>query len=108
LKFILQDRPTGPAVNSFVEIGRILSGASIEENPDEEKGDKLDNICTQLKMSENELKSCEHDTDITKTCRQITKYIYPDVHARAKMLVSSMRAEQLQAVQGKPVRVLYQ
>ena len=59
-------------------------------------------------MSENELKSCEHDTDITKTCRQITKYIYPDVHARAKMLVSSMRAEQLQAVQGKPVRVLYQ
>lgn len=100
MKFILQDRPTGPAANYFVDIGRILSGASNEENPDEDKGDKLESICTELKMTENELKSCQHDTDITKTCRQITKYIYPDVHARAKMLVSSMKAEQLQAVQG--------
>ena len=91
-----------------MEIAKILSGASNEENPDEEKGDKLENICTQLKMSENELKSCEHDTDITKTCRQITKYIYPDIRARAKMLVSSMRVEQLQSVQGEPIRILYQ
>ena len=83
-----------------MEIGKILSGVLNEENYDDEKGDKLENICARLEISENELKSCEHDTDITKTCRQITKYIYPDVHARAKMLVSSMRAEQLQAVQG--------
>lgn len=51
-------------------------------------------------MSENELLSCQHDTDITKTCRQIVKYLFRDPKERAKMLVSSMDAKILKSIQG--------
>ena len=98
-------RPTGSAAAYIVEIGKILSGVSNEENLDEDKGERLENICLLLGITESELKSCEHDTDITKTCRQIIKHIYPNANERAKMLVSSMDPDRLQAVQGESINV---
>jgi hypothetical protein len=84
----------------FVEIGKLLSGVSADNDDGEDKGEKLIRICHKLKMSEAQLKLCEHNMDITKTCRQIVKYIYPDVNERAQMLVSAMNDDVLQAVQG--------
>lgn len=59
----------------------------------------MERIKSVLNMSENELKACEHGTDITKTCRSIVKHIYQDLDERAKMLVSSMKVDQLKAIQ---------
>jgi hypothetical protein len=101
LNSFFKARPTGSAATYLVEAGRLLSGALDDNNDEQEKGDKLENICLALKMNETELKSCEHETDITKSCRQIIKYIYPDIKDRAKKLVSSMDDTQLQAIQGK-------
>ncbi|CAF2953815.1 unnamed protein product [Rotaria sp. Silwood2] len=92
-------KPSGPAANYFIEIGRALSGVTVDEPHEEEKGDALENICLALDMNEKELKSCEHDTDITKTCRQIIKFIYPDAKERSTMLVSSMDADKLKSIQ---------
>ncbi|CAF2107918.1 unnamed protein product [Rotaria magnacalcarata] len=92
-------KPSGAVATYFIEVGKVLSGATADEYDEEEKGNLLEKICGVLDMSEKELKSCEHDTDITKTCRQIIKYIYPDPKLRATMLVSSMDPEQLQAIQ---------
>lgn len=51
-------------------------------------------------MTEKQLRSCEHETDITKTCRQIIKYMYRDPRERAKMLVSTMDTNVLKCIQG--------
>ena len=68
---------------------------------EDDVGEKLENICAVLKMTERQLKSCEHEVDITKTCRSMIKYIYPDANDRAKMLISSMDPGQRQAIQGE-------
>lgn len=83
-----------------MEIGRILSGVSarVEEVPDE--GERIEAICAALNMTEKELKHCEHDVDITKTCRAIVKHVYPDMANRGKMLISTMDPSILQAIQG--------
>lgn len=84
----------------MIEIGKILSGTS---NPSDEELDKearFESILETLRMSESELLSCQHDTDITKTCRQIVKYLFRDPKERAKMLVSSMDAKILKSIQG--------
>ena len=85
----------------FIEIGKILAGKSNchDDEDDEDAGEQLECIKSVLNMSENELKLCEHGTDITKTCRSIVKFIYQDSDERAKMLVSSMKGDQLQAIQ---------
>ena len=92
------DRPTGATANYFIEIGKILSGSGKVEE-EEEKGEKLDNICSTLKMTESELKSCEHEPDVTKTCRAIVKRVFPNAADRSRMLVSLMDTNQLKAVQ---------
>ncbi|CAF4002871.1 unnamed protein product, partial [Rotaria sordida] len=92
-------RPTGPVAAYFIDVGKILSGATIVNDEEGDKGDKLEKICLTLNMSERELQSCEHETDITKTCRQIIKFVYRDPVVRSEMLVSSMTAGKLQAIQ---------
>jgi uncharacterized Ntn-hydrolase superfamily protein len=94
-------RPTGAALHYFVEIGKTLAGLSSKVDDDEDAGDKLEKICEVLKMTEREPKTCEHETDITKSCRSIIKRIYPDSKDRAKMLISTMDPAQLQAIQGE-------
>ena len=51
-------------------------------------------------MTEKQAISCEHDTDTTKICRQIVKFIYPDPTDRPANLVSTMTDGQLEAIQG--------
>ncbi|CAF1316274.1 unnamed protein product [Adineta ricciae] len=89
-------RPTGAAKNYIVDVGRVLSGEL--NNNEEDKGEKLENICTTLGLNEKELKSCEHKTDITKTCRQIVKKLYSEPKERAKLSVVKMDLQVLQAI----------
>ena len=98
--FSLLAKPLGAAAAYFVDMGRILSGKSQSSDDEMERGDLLETICTNLNMSESELKNCEHRTDITKTCRQLTKYVYRDAKKRASELVSTMNPKILQAIQG--------
>ena len=81
-------------------MGKILSGATIVDNVEEDKGDKLESTCRTLNMTEKQLISCEHDTVITKICRQIVKFIYPDAEDRAAKLMSKMTDGKLEAIQG--------
>jgi hypothetical protein len=52
-------------------------------------------------MNEDQLRSCKHETDITKTCRLLVKFIYPDPAIRARKLVSTMDIDKLKAIRGK-------
>ena len=80
-------------------MGKILSGVSARVEEVEDKGEKLESICSALNMTEKELKKCQHDVDITKTCRSIVKQIYPNANDRGKMLISTMDPCVLQAIQ---------
>ena len=93
-------RPTGAAAGYIIDMGKILSGSTVVDDIEEDKGDKLESICHTLNMTEKQLISCEHNTDITKTCRQIVKFIYPDPKDRAAKLVSTMTDGKLEAIQG--------
>ena len=75
---------------------------------DDEKADKLEDICKVLNMSEDQLRSCEHGTDITKTCRQLIKYLYADPNQRARLLISTMDSEKLSAIHGKDLNIIHQ
>ncbi|CAF2139414.1 unnamed protein product [Rotaria magnacalcarata] len=92
-------RPSGPTASYFIDVGKILSGFSNVETGEEDACKKLEDITLILKMSDTALKSCERDTDITKTCRQIVKYIYRDPQIRSRMLVSTMDVDILKAIQ---------
>lgn len=95
----LAARPTGNIASYFIDVGKILSGATIVDDVEEDNGEKLESICNTLNMTEKQLLSCEHKTDITKTCRQIVKFIYPDTKERAEKLVSTMTDGKLEAIQ---------
>lgn len=90
-------RPNPNAAAYFVEVGKVLSGDA-ETMSGDEKSTKLERLCEILNMTEKELQDCEHKTDITKTCRQITRFIYPDIDKRAQLLVSTMDDVQLRAI----------
>ncbi|CAF1336972.1 unnamed protein product [Rotaria sordida] len=49
-------------------------------------------------MTLDELESCEHPKQITKTCRELVKFLYPDVNQRSTMSISSMSKEQVNAI----------
>ena len=93
-------RPTGAAAGYIFDMGKILSGATIVDDVEEDKRDKLESICRTLNMTERQLISSEHNTDITKTCHQIVKFIYPDPKNRTAKLVSTMMDGKLEAIQG--------
>ena len=103
--FSATGRPTGAAALYFIEVGKALTGQSKKDV--EEEGEILEEILDTLKMTEADLKSCEHETDITKTCRAIIKRIYPNPTERAAMLISSMDINQLKAIQSKVVNAFF-
>lgn len=94
-------RPTGAALNYFFEIYNLLRNQSIDEDDDDECDDELQSILTTLNMTETQLKSCLNRNSITKTCRNITKRIYPSAEQRSKMSVSKMNRETLAAIHSK-------
>ncbi|UJR06538.1 hypothetical protein I4U23_010821 [Adineta vaga] len=63
---------------------------TIDNDPMNIEDQKITKICRRLKMSNKQLKECKHDTDITKTCRLITKFLYPDIRVQARMSIKKM------------------
>ena len=53
-------------------------------------GDRLADISDLLGLSDVDLDGARHPTDITKTVRQITKTVYPNVDDCQKMKISTM------------------
>ncbi|CAF1481557.1 unnamed protein product [Rotaria magnacalcarata] len=89
-------KPVGSASTYFIEMGRRLSSNRNIEQAAHER--KIADISSILKLSAGQLKKCQHETDITKTCRNITKYLFPNIRKRAKMLVTSMNTTTLEAI----------
>jgi hypothetical protein len=63
-------------------------------------GDRLADISGLLDLSDADLETARHPTDITKTVRQVTKLIYPDINDRRKMKISTMNKKIVQAIIG--------
>jgi hypothetical protein len=85
----------------LIEVGKMLGGGPSGDDEETDKKEKrLKEIYKILKLDEDQLKGCQHPTDITKTCRSIVKELYPDVHKRSTMLVSLMTTETLEAIHG--------
>ena len=64
-------------------------------------GDRLADICDLFGISDVDLDTARHHTDITKTVRQVTKLIYPNVDDRCKMRITTMDRKIIQAIIGK-------
>lgn len=73
----------------------------VNERETESIGDKLACISDLFNLSEADLEFARHSTDITKTVRQVTKMVYPDVEERRKMKISSMDPLIVKAIIGK-------
>lgn len=63
-------------------------------------GERLADISDLLGIHEDELDRIRHPTDITKTVRQLTKLVFPDVNDRQNMRISTMDPKLLQAIIG--------
>ena len=64
-------------------------------------GERLADISELLGISDTDLDSARHPKDITKTVRQITKMVYPDINDRCAMKISTMDQKIVQAIMGK-------
>lgn len=71
-------------------------------DPEEENyiAERLADIIDLLGVDEDELDRVRHPTDITKTVRQLTKLVFPDVNDRQNMRISTMDPKILQAIIG--------
>ena len=56
----------------FIDVGKILSGASIINDVEEGKGEKLESIYHTLNTTDKQLLTCEYTTDLTTACRHIS------------------------------------
>lgn len=73
-------RPTDPTViRYFVKMGEILSSNGESQ---EDKGEKYDDICTALGMTDRQLQRLKKENG-TKTARNIIRALYP-VETRAR------------------------
>ena len=64
-------------------------------------GDRLADISDLLGVDEDELDRVRHSTDITKTVRQLTKLVFPDVNERQNMRISAMDPKLIQEIIGR-------
>lgn len=55
-------------------------------------------IARVLQLTKEQLNNATHHTDITKTCRSVTKLLYPDITQRAQMTISIMPINKLAAI----------
>lgn len=65
-----------------------------------ELGDRLADISDLLGLDDADLERARHPTDITKTVRQMTKAVYPNITDRLKMKISTMDKNMIQAIIG--------
>ncbi|CAF3943825.1 unnamed protein product, partial [Rotaria sordida] len=59
---------------------------------------QIEKICEILNLSETELLNCKHSTHITRTCRAVTKRLYPDIDTQVKKCLKSLPPEQIRAI----------
>ncbi|UJR11955.1 hypothetical protein I4U23_016133 [Adineta vaga] len=88
-------KPTGLAAQvfcQFTQTDAISPTKSIKK--ESKRKQKMKQICRRLKRNISQIKKCKHTTDITKTCRSITKCLYPDLHVQASMKLSKMSEDQ--------------
>lgn len=71
------------------------------------KKEKLKTIRTILKLTLEELRTCTHESDITKTCRGIIKHLYPDIAIQRKMSFSSLPRGQTRAIRGEYTTIYF-
>jgi hypothetical protein len=64
-------------------------------------GDRLADISDLLGVSDADLETVRHPTDITKTVRQVTKLVCPDIDERQKIKISTMDKKITQAIIGR-------
>jgi hypothetical protein len=79
----------------------MLSDNGNDEKEQKEKEKKIDEIGRVLKLDVVRLKDCKHPSDITKTCRNIVKVLYPNVKTRAKTRLSSMPSKTVKTIRGE-------
>ncbi|CAF1349443.1 unnamed protein product, partial [Rotaria sp. Silwood1] len=80
-------KPIGSALTYFVN-----------DEYEKKKKDKLKKISLVLNMNLDEFESFEDPKHITITCRQLVKFLYPDVNQRSTMKISSMSKEHVKAI----------
>ncbi|CAF1543694.1 unnamed protein product [Adineta ricciae] len=92
-------KPAGSQMESFTKpsetekIDTCLSTTkAIEKELEIQR--KVEKICHRLKITKKQLKKCKDPVDITKTCREIVKCIYPETEIQTKMALSKMSSEQ--------------
>ncbi|CAF1311293.1 unnamed protein product [Adineta ricciae] len=95
--------PTGDAAAFILNLADKLRskgahGGLIDAEEAESIGERLANISDLLGVSDADLETTRHLTDITKTARQVTKLVYPDVAERQKMRISTMDKKIMQAI----------
>jgi hypothetical protein len=76
-------------------VGQLLSSNGEDE---EEKANKLENVCTQLDMSEEHLRRLQK-VNGTKTARAIVRAFYPPA-MRMSVVVDEIEPEFRQAIHG--------
>ncbi|CAF1568991.1 unnamed protein product [Rotaria magnacalcarata] len=93
-------KPEGDAASYFIQLGKSLSNNTDRKQKEKKKRaqKKLNRIYRALNLTKSQLKAAHHSTDITKTCRSITKLLYPDVSTRATMLTSLLPNETITAI----------
>ncbi|CAF1365867.1 unnamed protein product [Rotaria sordida] len=91
-------KPTGSEAQASSKFTQSVDGISTNSIKTMEKKSKRkrkqEKIRCRLKLTKKQLKECKHDTDIRKTCRAITKCLYPDIHIQASMSISRMSNQQ--------------
>ncbi|CAF4062264.1 unnamed protein product [Rotaria sordida] len=83
------------ASSKFTQSVDVISTNSIKTMEKKSKRKrKQEKIRRRLKLTKKQLKECKHDIDIRRTCRAITKCLYPDIHIQASMSISRMSNQQ--------------
>ncbi|CAF1471756.1 unnamed protein product [Rotaria sordida] len=93
-------KPTGHALTYFVDMSKTLYDYRIDEY-EKKKKDKLKKISLTLNMTLDELESCKDSKHITITCRELVKFLYPDVNKRSTMKISFMSKEHVKAIRAR-------
>lgn len=97
--FSLIARPTGAAAEYLLMATRPLTEDNTNQT-NERKSYPLQHLCDALQMTQNQLQQCTHTTDITKTCRKITRFLYPNNTDCAKLTIKLIDRQQLDAIHG--------
>ncbi|CAF1400789.1 unnamed protein product [Rotaria magnacalcarata] len=93
-------KPVGETASYFIQLGKSLSNNTDRKQKEKKRRTKrkLNRIYRALNLTKGQLKTAQHSTDITKTCRSITKLMYPDVSTRATMLTSLLPNKTITAI----------